>query len=120
MNPEHHDPLLPAEASMPEAAPGAAPVAAPAPAAAPALDWQAPPVSAAEQAREFVARIFADVGAADEPEAAAPVAETEPAAAAELPAAAPTTRPGEGLAPLADQRVLVLGLGASGRAMARW
>ena len=52
MNPEHHDPLLPAEASMPEAAPGAAPVAAPAPAAAPALDWQAPPVSAAEQARE--------------------------------------------------------------------
>ena len=120
MNPEHHDPLLPAEASMPEAAPGAAPVAAPAPAAAPALDWQAPAVSAAEQAREFVARIFADVGAADEPEAAAPVAETEPAAAAELPAAAPTTRPGEGLAPLADQRVLVLGLGASGLAMARW
>lgn len=105
---------------MPEAAPGAAPVAAPAPAAAPALDWQAPAVSAAEQAREFVARIFADVGAADEPEAAAPVAETEPAAAAELPAAAPTTRPGEGLAPLADQRVLVLGLGASGLAMARW
>ncbi|XKF33421.1 UDP-N-acetylmuramoyl-L-alanine--D-glutamate ligase [Alicycliphilus denitrificans] len=101
---------------------------APAPVAAPAFDYQAPAVSAAAQAKEFVARIFADVGAADEPEAGAPVTVTgveavdaaAAAAADEPPLAAPVTHPGEGLAPLAGRRVLVLGLGASGMAMARW
>ena len=102
MNTEHHDPQQPAEAPMPDAVPDAVPVAVPA--AAPAFDYQAPAVSAAVQAREFVARIFADVGAADEPEAAAPVAQAAPAADEELPVPVPTTRPGEGLAPLAGQR----------------
>lgn len=32
----------------------------------------------------------------------------------------PQGRPGEGMAPLQDKNVLVLGLGASGLAMARW
>ncbi|MBS0509411.1 MAG: UDP-N-acetylmuramoyl-L-alanine--D-glutamate ligase [Proteobacteria bacterium] len=121
MNHEQHDPQQPAEAIMPDAMPDAAPDAAPvAPAAAPAFDYQAPAVSAAAQAKEFVARIFADVGTADEPEAAAPVAQAAPAADAEAPAPVATTRPGEGLRPLAGRRVLVLGLGASGLAMARW
>jgi len=110
MNHEQPAPQQPAELSVPDAAP----VAAPAP------DWQAPAVSAAEQAREFVARIFSDVGAADEPAAAVPVPEAAPDVDEALSAATPATRPGEGLAPLAGQRVLVLGLGASGLAMARW
>lgn len=69
------------------------------------------PFLAAERGPGFVARIFADVGAADEPEAAAPVAETEPAAAAGLPPRR-THHRGDGAD---DQRVLVLGLGASRR-----
>ncbi|WP_367068731.1 UDP-N-acetylmuramoyl-L-alanine--D-glutamate ligase [Oryzisolibacter sp. LB2S] len=99
------------------------PAPQPAPAAA------APVLTAAAEAREFVARIFADVV-----EPAAPVAPVaEPAAQAE---AAPqdaardegaegevaiaATGPDEALAPLAGRRVLILGLGASGLAMARW
>ncbi|MBS0466498.1 MAG: UDP-N-acetylmuramoyl-L-alanine--D-glutamate ligase [Proteobacteria bacterium] len=108
MNTEHHDPQpTPQE---PQAAPAATPVP----------DYQAPAVSAAEQAREFVARIFADVAATDEPAAAPAAAAPVEAVAAPDDEAAPATRPGEGLAPLAGQRVLVLGLGASGLAMARW
>ena len=109
MNTEPRDPLQPADVPVPVPAPSA-----------PALDYTAPAVSAAAQAAEFVARIFADVGSADEPapppadEASAPVIDEAP------PSAAPATRPGEGLAHLAGQRVLILGLGASGLAMARW
>ena len=107
MNHEHPDPLQPEQVPQPAATP-----------AVPAADGQLPALSAAEQAKEFVARIFADVAATDEA-AAAPVAEAAavPDAAQD---AAPATRPGEGLAPLAGQRVLILGLGASGMAMARW
>uniref|UniRef100_UPI003F878525 UDP-N-acetylmuramoyl-L-alanine--D-glutamate ligase n=1 Tax=Alicycliphilus soli TaxID=3228789 RepID=UPI003F878525 len=115
MNHEHHDPLQ--SGAMDQPAPQPAPAAA------------APVLTAAAEAREFVARIFADVV-----EPAAPVAPVaEPAAQAE---AAPqdaardegaegevaiaATGPDEALAPLAGRRVLILGLGASGLAMARW
>ena len=107
MNHEHPDPLQPEQVPQPAAT-----------AAVPAVDSQAPALSAAEQAKEFVARIFADVAATDEA-AAAPLAEAAAAPDAAQDAT-PATHPGEGLAPLAGQRVLILGLGASGMAMARW
>src|SRR5690606_22501350 len=83
--------------------------------------------TAAAEAAEFVARIFAEVGREEEqapgrdtpaaaPAAAAPV-DASGAAAAELDAQALAATLG-GL--LAGRRVLVLGLGASGLAMARW
>ncbi len=87
------------------------------------------PGSAAQSAAEFVARIFADVAA---PEAGAPAAdvaaateaapsgEAAEAAAAEPRVPQPEGRPGEHLAALQGRRVLILGLGASGLAMARW
>ncbi len=110
-----------AAASAPE--PDSVPVAAPAPAAA---DEAYQPGSAAQAAAEFVARIFADVAA---PEAGAPA--SAPAAAGDAQAEAsseaaapqapvPEGRPGEHLAGLQGRRVLILGLGASGLAMARW
>ncbi|PWW47943.1 UDP-N-acetylmuramoyl-L-alanine--D-glutamate ligase [Melaminivora alkalimesophila] len=88
----------------------------------------APPApTAAAEAAEFVARIFAEVGREEEqapgrdtpaaaPAATAPV-DAPGAAAAELDAQALAATLG-GL--LAGRRVLVLGLGASGLAMARW
>ncbi|QXL83466.1 UDP-N-acetylmuramoyl-L-alanine--D-glutamate ligase [Comamonas sp. NLF-1-9] len=78
----------------------------------------APPSRAAEAA-EFVARLFDQVqqgGAAPEP---APSAEPGLAAAAPAIQAEPITV-GDDWQPLAGQRVLVLGLGESGLAMARW
>ncbi|AVP56942.1 UDP-N-acetylmuramoyl-L-alanine--D-glutamate ligase [Pulveribacter suum] len=95
-----------------------APVHTPPPpdAAAPA------PLTAAAEAAQFVARIFAEVGHADDGQpAGAPVpALAEPAA---QPFAAPLDHAAaqQALATLlAGRRVLVLGLGASGLAMARW
>nr|WP_092953009.1 UDP-N-acetylmuramoyl-L-alanine--D-glutamate ligase [Paracidovorax konjaci] len=86
----------------------------------------APRISAAQAATEFVARIFADVQAdgpaaaeADDGVAAATVAE-EHAAPRDAEEPAPLERPADTLRPLAGQRILVLGLGASGLAMARW
>jgi UDP-N-acetylmuramoylalanine--D-glutamate ligase len=83
-------------------------------------DYVAPKVSAAKAAADFVAQIFAEVRASEAAEAAAsaPVV-SEVAADAEQPAL-PQVRPGEGIALLQDKKVLVLGLGASGLAMARW
>ncbi|MDF1484679.1 UDP-N-acetylmuramoyl-L-alanine--D-glutamate ligase [Ramlibacter sp. H39-3-26] len=99
--------------------PGATP--APPPAAGPVA---APTVSAAQAAAEFVARIFADVAAPEAEAAPADAPMAAPADSAPLPAtAAPeaAAHPGEGMAPLLRGRhVLVLGLGASGLAMARW
>ena len=115
MNDERPDPLNP-EAPAPEAA---------APAAASAFDYQAPTVSAAAQAKEFVARIFSDMGGAEEP-AAQPQqppqeeAGAAPDAAPEGESPLPAIRPGEVLGYMAGRRVLVLGLGESGLAMARW
>jgi len=115
MNDERPDPLNP-ETPAPEAA---------APAAAPAFDYQAPAVSAAAQAKEFVARIFSDMGGAEEPAAQPqqPLQEeagAAPDAAPESESQLPAIRPGEVLGYRAGRRVLGLGLGASGLAMARW
>ena len=101
-------------------------VAAPASRADDAL-YTAPAVSAAQSAAEFVAKIFADVAASDAPEPAAPAAEAAgadapPAAQPAEDAASPVAPgwPGDAATALRGQRVLVLGLGASGLAMARW
>ena len=125
MNPD--DPLLPEPAAPPVALPpeaeaGAAVPAAGKRAAVPAWDPEAPPaISAAQAAADFVAQIFADVAAPETAAAESPVtaeAADEPASL-EVPAQ-PLGRPGEGLALLQGQNVLILGLGASGLAMARW
>jgi len=94
-------------------------------AAAAAWDPEKPPaISAAKAAADFVAQIFADVVAADAPADPEPVAQQEDADAAAEPAAdAPTEPlgpPGQGMTPLQGQNILILGLGASGLAMARW
>jgi len=132
MNPD--DPLIPAPASppaaeLPEAAAGtglpgeAAPVAPAASPAAGAGGWnpeQAPAISAAKAAADFVALIFADVAAPEAPAVPEPAAlEEDPVPAQEL--AEPVGRPTDSLALLLQGRnILILGLGASGLAMARW
>lgn len=79
-------------------------------------------LDAAREAAAFVARIFAETPVSDpgaeaaEPAAPEPTAEEPPAAPDPVPAGWPL----EGSKPLQDQAVLVLGLGASGLAMARW
>ncbi|RYF26136.1 MAG: UDP-N-acetylmuramoyl-L-alanine--D-glutamate ligase [Comamonadaceae bacterium] len=93
--------------------------------------YTAPAVSAAQSAAEFVAKIFADVAAPDTAEPA--VAGTDDTAesdaqaqdAAEVPAdeaLAPVAPgwPGDADNSLRGKRILVLGLGVSGLAMARW
>ncbi|MFD2301252.1 UDP-N-acetylmuramoyl-L-alanine--D-glutamate ligase [Paracidovorax citrulli] len=92
------------------------------------FDMTAPRVSAAQEAAEFVARIFADVQAEASPAAGAADAGEAPvgeAVGAQAPAdgdepAEPLGRPADTLRPLAGRRILILGLGASGLAMARW
>jgi len=96
--------------------------------AAPAVVASAPQhelpqtLDAAREAAAFVARIFAETPVSDpgaeavEPAAPEPTAEEPPAAPDPIPAGWPL----EGGKPLQDQEVLVLGLGASGLAMARW
>jgi len=75
-------------------------------------------LTAAKEAAEFVARIFAETEAekTEAAEAESTVAEVsvDEAVAEEVPAAEQV------FAPLAGQKVLILGLGASGLAMARW
>ena len=116
-----------AAAGMPaDGEPGAPadPVAQPEPAVAEAETVVAQPqLTAARDAAAFVAQIFADVAA---PEVAAPPELPPDSDAAadetEVPDAPPQPvgRPGEGMAPLEGQNILILGLGASGVAMARW
>ncbi|MCW5260496.1 UDP-N-acetylmuramoyl-L-alanine--D-glutamate ligase [Verminephrobacter eiseniae] len=116
-------PLDEAGASVPEAPPGA-------PRANPPVNSPATPpaISAAQAAADFVAQIFAPVPAPEEAAPAMPLA-IDPAInpampPAEVPgaqAAEPLRRPGADLRQaLQDQRILILGLGASGLAMARW
>jgi UDP-N-acetylmuramoylalanine--D-glutamate ligase len=114
MNDERND-LPNPEVPAPEAA-----APAPAPVPAPAFDYTPPAVSAATQAKEFVARIFADVGAADDPAEAQQEATEGAAADAPPESPLPAIRPGEALDYMAGRSVLILGLGASGLAMARW
>jgi len=81
-------------------------------------------LTAARDAAEFVARIFADnptepethTEAAPTTEASAATEETTDTAAADVPAIDPNAP----ILPLQGQNVLILGLGASGLAMARW
>ena len=100
---------------------GAEPVAESTPSVAVLDNYVAPAVSAAKAAADFVAQIFAEVRASDVPEgAAAPVVNDLPVAEAQPAELEPQGRPGEDMAPMQGQNVLVLGLGASGLAMARW
>ncbi|MCW5256047.1 UDP-N-acetylmuramoyl-L-alanine--D-glutamate ligase [Verminephrobacter aporrectodeae subsp. tuberculatae] len=78
--------------------------------------------SAAQAAADFVAQIFAEMSA---PEATAAAAADPPGAAEETaraaqPAPEPVGRPGADMALLRGQNILILGLGISGLAMARW
>ena len=118
-DPAASDNLQPCAGEPP--AEGAEPVAESTPSVAVLDNYVAPAVSAAKAAADFVAQIFAEVRASDVPEGTAatvvddlPVAEAQPA---EL---EPQGRPGEDMVPMQGQNVLVLGLGASGLAMARW
>lgn len=119
----------------PEQAPvGAAPDGAPAdapsdaavlslPAVAPAQPadgYVAPAISAAKAAADFVAQIFAEVNAPETPEPSPLLAASVDAPEGEAEAAQPQGRPGEGMRPYEGKHFLVLGLGASGLAMARW
>ncbi|UCU99943.1 Mur ligase family protein [Acidovorax radicis] len=83
-----------------------------------------PAVSAAKAAADFVAQIFADVATPDAAPAALALTEDDVAAtpdAAVTESAAPAVRPGDSLRALLQGRhILILGLGASGLAMARW
>ena len=118
-DPDASDNLQPSVDEAPAA--GAEPVAESTPSVAVLDNYVAPAVSAAKAAADFVAQIFAEVRASDVAEgAAAPVVNDLPVAEA-LPAELePQGRPGEGMALMQGQNVLVLGLGASGLAMARW
>lgn len=107
-----------AEAAEAAGTPAASPVAA-----TPGAAWNpeaVPAVSAAKAAADFVAQIFAEVSAPEGPEAVEPGAADE-AAAPEAAPAEPLGSPREGVAQLLQgQHILILGLGASGMAMARW
>jgi len=112
-------PAMPAEsAAADQGSSGAAPAVV-----APAPQHELPQtLDAAREAAAFVARIFAETPVSDpgaeavESAAPEPTAEEPPAAPDPVPAGWPL----EGSKPLQDQEVLVLGLGASGLAMARW
>lgn len=78
-------------------------------------------LTAAQDAAAFVARIFADAGPAESvAESVVDVAPVVAAADDAGPTPVPVGWPLEPLAPLQGQNILVLGLGASGLAMARW
>lgn len=95
-----------------------------------AENFVAPAKSAAAEAAEFVARIFADVQGKDEAEPAADAGEPADAstsASTEEGAENTAREPQDEAIPvpafepyLQGKRVLILGLGASGMAMARW
>jgi UDP-N-acetylmuramoylalanine--D-glutamate ligase len=117
----------PAVAASPEeATPEAVPPAGHAPAKGHAWDPEAmPAISAAKAAADFVAQIFADVSAPEVAPAEAAAAPADLAAAepakSESESAEPQRTPQEAVAQfLQGQNILILGLGASGMAMARW
>ena len=118
-DPDASDNLQPSVDEAPAA--GAEPVAESTHSVAVLDNYVAPAVSAAKAAADFVAQIFAEVRASDVAEgAAAPVVNDLPVAEAQPAELEPQGRPGEGMALMQGQNVLVLGLGASGLAMARW
>ena len=140
MNPNDELPALPVDPVSPMVLPGAsasveagqdvealaaeAPVeqdAVPASPVAPAQEL-AQTLNAARDAAAFVAQIFADV-APTESNADAQANETadaEPSEAVFIPTPVPVGWPLAGAGPLQGQNILILGLGASGLAMARW
>ncbi|NBW50538.1 MAG: UDP-N-acetylmuramoyl-L-alanine--D-glutamate ligase, partial [Betaproteobacteria bacterium] len=75
-------------------------------------------LTAAKEAAEFVARIFAETEAEKTEGAEARATEAEVTVDETVEEAAPAVE--QVFAPLAGQNVLILGLGASGLAMARW
>ena len=122
MNPNDSS-ALPGTPDVPEAVPDAAGLGVGAVAPAPGAAWNpeaVPAVSAAKVAADFVAQIFAEVSAPEGPAAVEAGAVDEAAVAEEAPAE-PLASPREGVAQLLQgQHILILGLGASGLAMARW
>lgn len=108
------------EAEAPAPATDAPAATAPAPSAA----WNpeaVPAVSAAKAAADFVAQIFAEVAAPEGPAAAEPDAVQDADLQEEASPAEPLVSPVEAMAQLLQgQNILILGLGASGMAMARW
>ncbi|WP_138512228.1 UDP-N-acetylmuramoyl-L-alanine--D-glutamate ligase [Rhodoferax bucti] len=88
-----------------------------APAAAKALPTT---LTAAQEAAAFVARIFAETQAEKTEAAEAVVVEAAQAVAEDNTVAEEAPAAEQVFAPLAGQNVLILGLGASGLAMARW
>jgi UDP-N-acetylmuramoylalanine--D-glutamate ligase len=126
MNP--HDPLVPGEESMrpSEAVVGehAQPAAVLTEAASSRrADALPTTLTAARDAAAFVAQMFVDVSASEQPFVlaelgpAVPEHPPEPTLAQD---AAPQDNPGEDFSPLQGRNILILGLGASGLAMARW
>lgn len=113
----------PIAASPEAAAHHAKHVEGPAHAKVPAWDPEAvPAISAAQAAADFVAQIFADVSAPEAGPAEEAAASEEAAVAPDRTEdARPQVTPSEAMAQfLQGQNILILGLGASGLAMARW
>ncbi len=108
---------LAADAAVSEAPARVADALAPA-----ATDGVVLPVGgAAQDAAAFVARIFADVSASERADAAPAGAPAQhPADAAPALPPVPAGWPANAAPPLQGQHLLILGLGASGLAMARW
>jgi UDP-N-acetylmuramoylalanine--D-glutamate ligase len=126
MNP--HDPLVPGEESMRPSEAVVGEHAQPAgvlteAASSRRADALPTTLTAARDAAAFVAQMFVDVSASEQPFVlaelgpAVPEHPPEPTLAQD---AAPQDNPGEDFLPLQGQNILILGLGASGLAMARW
>lgn len=83
-----------------------------------------PPVpqalTAARDASDFVARIFSDVAAAEPAAPASAPADAPPVPTDHTATAVPAGWPLRADPPMQGEKVLILGLGASGLAMARW
>ncbi|WP_436137948.1 UDP-N-acetylmuramoyl-L-alanine--D-glutamate ligase [Acidovorax sp. LjRoot74] len=108
------------EAEAPAPATDAHAAAAPTPGTA----WNpeaVPAVSAAKAAADFVAQIFAEVAAPEGPAATEPDVVQDADLEEDASPAEPLVSPVEAMAQLLQgQNILILGLGASGMAMARW
>lgn len=103
-----------------ESVPAELPTPVPMPVAPPQAGPRALPttLTAAKDAAEFVARIFAETEAEKTEAAKVEAADAKAAAQEAMPEEVPVS--GQVFAPLAGRNVLILGLGASGLAMARW
>ncbi|CAM8669853.1 MurD UDP-N-acetylmuramoylalanine-D-glutamate ligase [Comamonadaceae bacterium] len=103
-----------------ESVPVELPAPVPMPVAPPQAGTRALPttLTAAKDAAEFVARIFAETEAEKTEAAEVEAADAKAAAQEAMPEEVPVS--GQVFAPLAGRNVLILGLGASGLAMARW